>query len=132
MPQSSLPFRGDYDALPGRSALKGARAGLGSAWKPRVRRAPEGRQARYLDNRIPPGAAAVRSRHMDEIKVEFSVELDGWDEAESMAREAADCLERAIELLGRLDGHEITVRCRPSLPETSSRKTDTSSAASEE
>lgn len=69
---------------------------------------------------------------MDEIKVEFSVELDGWDEAESMAREAAGCLERAIELLGQLDGREITVRCRPSLPETSRRKTDTSSAASEE
>ena len=30
--------RGDRDAPPGHGALKGARAGLGSAWKPRVRR----------------------------------------------------------------------------------------------
>lgn len=64
------------------------------------------------------------------LTVEVEVELDGADEVRSMAEEAASCLDRAVELLAQLDGRVITVRCRPSRPGTSRRRTGRSSAAS--
>lgn len=64
------------------------------------------------------------------VEVEVEVELDGADEVRSMAEEAASCLDRAVELLAQLDGRVITVRCRPSRPGTSRRRTGRSSAAS--
>lgn len=64
------------------------------------------------------------------LTVEVEVELDGADEVRSMAEEAASCLDRAVELLAQLDGRVITVRCRPSRPGTSRRRTGKSSAAS--
>lgn len=64
------------------------------------------------------------------LAVEIAVELDGADEVRAMAEEAASCLERAVELLAQLDGRVITVRCRPSRPGTSRRRTGRSSAAS--